>query len=199
MKRLCLTALLCALVISPAFADTEDSAVFRTRMVPDNEVPPVTAAAGNSASATITVHASRDGRGNISSASVTFDIDYTVTAAQTFTGLHIHNAATGINGPVVIDTGISGASPVAVASGSSRISRTVNYSSTDTTGLGWVTGLLATPENYYVNIHTTTNPGGFMRGQLQATHLVLRPLMSPTFEVPAVPIDAEGAALVDIT
>src|SRR5262249_18550990 len=144
-------------------------------------------------------HASRDGRGNISTASVTFDIDYTVTAAATFTGLHIHNAVTGVNGPVVIDTGLSTANPVAVASGSGRISRTVNYSPTDTTGLGWVTGLLATPENYYANMHTTTNPAGFMRGQLQATHLVLRPVLSPTFEVPTVPIDAEGAALVDIT
>jgi CHRD domain len=198
MKRLYLTVVLCLLAISPVFADTEDTAVFRTRMLPDNEVPTVSAA-GNNASATITVHAGRDGRGNISSASVTFDIDYTVAAALTFTGLHIHNAVTGVNGPIVIDTGVSAANPVAVASGSGRISRTVNYSATDTAGLGWVTGLLATPENYYVNIHTTTNPGGFMRGQLQATHLVLRPLMSPTFEVPAVPIDAEGAALVDIT
>jgi CHRD domain-containing protein len=198
MKRLCLAALLFLLAISPAFADSEDTAVFRTRMLPDNEVPPI-AAAGNSAAATITVHASRDGRGNISSASVIFDIDYTVTAAQTFTGLHIHNGATGIAGPVVINTGISGSSPVAVAAGSGRISRTVDYSATDTVGLGWVTGLLATPENYYVNIHTTVNPGGFMRGQFQATHLVLRPIMSPAFEVPAVAIDAEGAALVDIT
>ena len=66
-------------------------------------------------------------------------------------------------------------------------------------GIGWVTGLLATPENYYVNIHTTVNSGGFMRGPLQASHLVLRPILSPAFEVPAVAIDAEGAALVDIT
>jgi len=167
-------------------------------MLPDNEVPPISAA-GNSASATITIHASRNAQGSISSASVTFDIDYTVTAAQTFTGLHIHNAPTGINGPVVINTGLSASSPVAVAAGSGRISRTVNYSSTDTAGLGWVTGVLATPENYYVNIHTTVNSGGFMRGQLQATHLVLRPILSPAFEVPAVAIDAEGAALVDIT
>jgi hypothetical protein len=198
MKRFCLTALLLLLVSFPLFADTEDTAVFRTRMLPDNEVPPI-AAAGNSASATITVHAGRDGRGNINSASVTFDIDYTVTAAQTFTGLHIHNAPTGVNGPVVINTGLSGSNPVAVAAGSGRISRTVDYSAADTAGLGWVTGLLATPENYYVNIHTTVNAGGFMRGQLQATHLVLRPILNPTFEVPPVPIDAEGAALVDIT
>jgi CHRD domain len=155
MKRLCLAVLLCVFAISPVFADSEDTVVFRTRMLPDNEVPPI-AASGNSASATITVHASRNAQGNISSTSVTFDIDYTVTAAQTFTGLHIHNAPTGVNGLVVIDTGLSPSSPVAVAAGSGRISRTVNYGPNNTVGLGWVTGLLATPENYYVNIH----PGG---------------------------------------
>src|SRR5262245_4174321 len=152
MKRLCLAVLLCLFVLSPVFADSEDTAVFRTRMLPDNEVPPISAA-GNNASATITVHAGRDGRGNISSASVTFDIDYTVTAATTFTGLHIHNAPVNVNGPIVIDTGISASSPVAVASGSGRISRTVNYTAADTNGLSFVTGLLAAPELYYVNIH----------------------------------------------
>jgi hypothetical protein len=197
MKRLCLVAVLCLLAVSPIFADTEDTAVFRTRMLPDNEVPPVSGS-GNSAAAAITVNATRDIRGNISAATVTFDIDYTVTANTTFTGLHIHNAATGQNGPVVIDSGISGSSPVSVGSGSGRISRVVNYTSSDTNGLRFVTGLLATPENYYVNIHTTPNPAGFMRGQLLRNRLMLRPIMSPVFEVPAINIDAEGAALVDI-
>lgn len=197
MKRLFFSVLLCLLAVSPIFADTEDNAVFRTRMLPDNEVPPIPAI-GNSATAAITIHATRDGRGNISGATVTFEIDYTLTASTTFNGLHIHNAPTAVNGAVVIDSGISGASPVAAAPGSGRISRTVNYTAADTAGLSFVTGLLSTPENYYVNIHTTTNAGGFMRGQLLPNHLALRPIMSPAFEVPAINIDAEGSALVDI-
>jgi hypothetical protein len=181
----------------PIFADTPDTAVFQTRMLPDNEVPPI-AAPGNSAAATITVHVTRDARGNVNAATVMFEIDYTVTSSLTFTGLHIHNAPVAQNGSVVIDTGISAANPVSVTAGSGRISRTVDYSSTDTNGIKFVTGLMAVPENYYVNIHTTTNPGGFMRGQLRANRLVLRPVMSSVFEVPAVNLDAEGAAFVDI-
>jgi len=166
-------------------------------MLPDNEVPPI-AAAGNSANATITVHVNRDAKGNVIAASVTFDIDYTVTSNLTFTGLHIQNAPLAQNGAIVIDTGLSATNTVNVTTGSSRISRTVNYGTTDAAGVRSVTGLLATPENYYVNIRTTTNAGGFMRGQLQASRLLLRPILSPAFEVPAIPLDAEGAALVDI-
>src|SRR5688572_32841732 len=98
MKRLCALVLLGLLTAASVFADTQDTVVFRTRMLPDNEVPPV-AAAGNSAAATITVRAARDDAGNINAATVTFEIDYTLTTAVTFTGLHIHNAPAGQNGP----------------------------------------------------------------------------------------------------
>src|SRR5436190_1064729 len=207
MKRLYLAIILCLLAISPLFANTEDTVVFRTRMLPDNLVPPL-AAAGNSALATITIRTMRDGRGNISFASVTFDIDYTLTEPRTFNGLHIHRAATGVNDPVAIDAGalnLSGCCPlfIVVVAGSGRFSFSTGVSSA--AGLSALRGFLATPENYYVDIHCRnidcTGPKGdrFMRGQFPATlHLVLRPVLSPTFEVPAVPIDAEGAALIDI-
>src|SRR5213593_1768856 len=97
MRKLCVVALLSLLAAPHLFADTQDTAVFRTRMLPDNEVPPV-AAVGDSASGTITVHVTRDGAGNVNAATVTFDIDYTVAFAVTFTGLHIHNAPLGQNG-----------------------------------------------------------------------------------------------------
>jgi hypothetical protein len=166
-------------------------------MLPDNEVPPI-AAAGNSASSTITVRVARDDRGNVAAATVIFDIDYTVTQAVTFTGLHIHNAPAGQNGSIVIDSGISSASPVNASAGSGKIARVVNYASTDTNAIRFVTGLLATPENYYVNIHTTAQPNGFMRGQLQSSRLIFRPAMSTAFEVPAINLDAEGAARVEV-
>jgi hypothetical protein len=197
MRRLCTVVLLGLLGVAQVYADTQDTVVFRSRMLPDNEVPPV-AAAGNSANATITAHVTRDDRGNVSAATVTFDIDYTVSSAVTFTGLHIHNAPAGQNGSVVIDTGISGTSSVNASAGSARITRVVNYASTDTNGIRFVTGLLTTPENYYVNIHTTTQLSGFMRGQLQASRLVFRPVMSPVFENPPINLDAEGAALVEV-
>src|ERR1051326_9054549 len=142
MKRLCVLVLLGLLASAYVYADTQDTVVFRTRMLPDNEVPP-SAAAGNSANATITVHANRDDKGNINAATVTFDIDYTITTALTFTGLHIHNGPAAQNGPVVIDTGLSGSASLNAAAGSGKISRVVNYASTDTNGIKFVTGLLA--------------------------------------------------------
>jgi hypothetical protein len=197
MKRLCVVVLLGLLIGPQVFADTQDTVVFRTRMLPDNEVPPV-AAPGNSATATITARVLRDDRGNIRDATVTFEIDYTLATAVIFTGLHIHNAPAGQNGSVVIDTGITATNSVSAALGTGRISRTVNYDSSNTNGIRFVTGLLAMPELYYVNIHTTVNPGGLMRGQLLPTRLIFRPVMSTAFEVPVVPLDAEGAALIDV-
>ncbi len=197
MRRLLVLALLCLLAASYAYADTQDTVVFRARMLPDNEVPPVSAP-GNSASAAITVHVTRDDKGNVNAATVTFDVDYTVTSAQTFNGLHLHNAPTGTNGPVVIDSGITTGSTVSAAAGTGHITRVVNYASTDTSGIKYVTGLLATPENYYVNIHTTANAAGFMRAQLQASRLVFRPVMSTAFENPPIALDAEGAALIEV-
>src|SRR6516165_913099 len=177
MRKICVLVLLGLCAASYAFADTQDNAVFRTQMLPDNEVPPI-AAPGNSANATINVHVTRDDKGNVNAATVTFDIDYTIASALTFTGLHIHNAPSGQNGPVVIGTDLSGTNTVSAAQGSGKITRAVNYAVTDTNGIKFVTGLLATPENYYVNIHTTANPGGLMRGQFQRNRLVLRPTMS---------------------
>src|SRR5438477_2857882 len=197
MKRLYVIALLTLLAAPCVFADTQDTVVFRTRMLPDNEVPPISAA-GNSAASTITVRVTRDDRGNVNAATVTFDVDYTISSALTFTGLHIHNGPAGQNAPVVIDTGISSTNTVSASTGSRRITKVVNYASTDTNGIRFVSGLLATPENYYVNIHTTAQPNGFMRGQLQASRLIFRPVMSTAFEVPPIALDAEGAALVDV-
>ena len=87
--------------------------------------------------------------------------------------------------------------PVTATAGSGKITRLINYAS-DASALKFVTGLLATPENYYVNIHTTVQPTGLMRGQLRASRLLLRPAMSTASEVPPVDLDAEGAAAIEV-
>ena len=193
MRKLCVAVLFCVISAPRVFADAQDTVVFRARMLPENEVP-VVSAPGNSAIATIIVHVTRDEKGNINAATVTFNIEYTVTSSVTFVGLHIHNAPVGVAGPVVIDSGLSPSNSI-TTTGQGRITRVVNYASTDANGLKFVTGLLATPENYYVNIHTTANPSGLMRAQLQPVRLSLRPvLLAP----PGVSVDGEAAALLEI-
>jgi len=69
------------------------------------------------------------------------------------TGIHIHDALTGSNGPVVFDLGpfISGNKVSAIITGS-------------TLSQSFIAKLLN--GGYYINIHTTANPNGEIRGQL---------------------------------
>jgi len=68
-------------------------------------------------------------------------------------GLHIHEAAIGVNGPVVFDLTpfITGNKVSAVITGS-------------TLSQSFISKLLS--GSYYINIHTVANPGGEIRGQL---------------------------------
>lgn len=68
------------------------------------------------------------------------------------TGAHIHRGAAGTNGPVVVPFSPPGAS--ATSSGCL----------TSTAAL--IDEILASPAGFYVNVHTTQNPGGAIRAQL---------------------------------
>ena len=196
MKK-CAGLVLLILFVTPCLmGDTEDTTVFRVRMLPDNEVPAIVLP-GASADGVFTVRVTRDIRGNINAATVIFDVTYTMPSSTTFTGLHIHNAPVGVNGSVVINSGLSGTNTVTGTTG--NITRVTNYTSADTNGLRFVAGVLSNPELYYMNIHSTVYGGGVMRGQLQPNKLSLRPYLSPANEVPAITgLDAEAAALVVI-
>jgi len=181
---------------SGLFAGAQDTAVFRTRMLPENEIPALSLP-GTSANATITVRVTRDALGSVSAATVVFDIDYTMSRLTTIVGLHIHNAPAGVNGAVVINTGLSAANSVTGPSG--HLTKVVNYASTDAKSLAFVSGLLSNPELYYVNMHSVDRPGGFIRGQLQANTVSFRPALSPANEVPPVTaVDAQAAALITV-
>ena len=63
-------------------------------------------------------------------------------------GAHIHNAAAGINGPIVVDF-------------SSQLSGSGLFDAD-------LANVLANPTNFYVNIHNSDFSGGAIRGQLGA-------------------------------
>jgi len=132
-------------------------------MSPANEVPAI---AGLDAGAVATVWADvvRDGAGAVTHAYLNYSVNHRFPAEVTFTGLHIHSAEAGVNGPVRLDSGLSGANNVPSADGFGNIWR--SFVVTTEAGLVAMNGLLANPEGYYLNLHTTVNAGGAVRGQL---------------------------------
>jgi uncharacterized protein (TIGR03437 family) len=177
-----------------AFSQTAETIPYRAILSSANEVPPVSLNA--SGAATVWLHVIRDAQGRVTSASVDFDVSFSLPAANNVVGLHIHNGAAGVNAPVVIDTGIRATEPVAVGT-TGRIQRQAQVSATTTAALDAVNGILANPAGFYVNMHTTDFPGGVMRGQLQrAEMVVLMGEMSPANEVPAIPLDASAIGTV---
>lgn len=176
---------------------TAETIAFRAVLSPANEVPAVTGLAV-SGMGTVFLHVVRDSSGKVISASTDFNTRYQYPGDVTFTGMHIHKGNAGENGPVTINSTIGGgAASVNDPSGSGALTRQAFTSSTDAAGLDTVNGMLTNPSGFYLNVHTTINPGGVVRGQLQrADMLVLMGLMSPKNEVPATDSGGSGVASV---
>ena len=89
-------------------------------------------------------------------------------------GVHIHNAARGVNGGIVLDwPGGGDADDFAVSGVLADGSRTLtsNWETTDANPITafaatFAAAMLGADVPFYVNIHTGANPGGEIRGQL---------------------------------
>ena len=174
-------------------ADTAATSPFLTEMLPANETPPINDS--STANVIVFVHMIRDASGNLTSGSVDFHVAAKFSGAVTVTGLHIHKGAAGVAGPIVIPTDINGSNNAVTvdASGKATIIKQVQFPQTGV-DVATVVDLLANPQNYYVNIHTTDNPNGAMRGQLlAAAGSFFMGLMSTQNEVPVV--NASGSAV----
>ncbi len=73
---------------------------------------------------------------------------------------HIHKAAAGTNGSVVINSGLA-AGEITLTAGAGKINKTQ-----PTVEAALAADVIANPANYYMNWHSTLNPGGVIRGQL---------------------------------
>jgi hypothetical protein len=143
---------------------TTTSTVFTVALSAANEVPPITnAEAGATGTATITFRVTKDAAGAITASTVDFAVTLAnFPAGSTARLAHIHTGAAGVAGPVLIDTGLSGTTAVALPSGTGSLSFTGIQVSADNTN-----AILANPSGYYFNVHSVLNGSGVVRGQLR--------------------------------
>ena len=139
-----------------------DKSEFSVTLTPDQEVPPVT---GLSATATgkVQVFTVRNPDASVNAGVVVFDANARFPPGSTLAATHIHDGTLGANGPVSIDSALSGG-PVLVADGTGNIYRTVTVAGGQQ--LTSLNDLVLNPEKHYWNLHTTANPGGGVRAQL---------------------------------
>jgi hypothetical protein len=133
--------------------------VFTAQLSPANEVPPVGNAEGGGRGAVqITFQTAGDG-----SATATFHFQLSGFPSDTrVVGAHIHPGAAGVNGGVIVNTGVSAAStPTTTETGMSVFDITgINVSAAT------AQSIINNPGGHYFNVHSPLNPGGFVRGQL---------------------------------
>jgi len=134
---------------------------FETILMPRSEVPAVK---GLDARATVlmTLDVTRNLSGKLTSGSMMLDVNYHFPGSVTFNGFRIHSGLPGENGPVVIDSGISS---ITDPGGVGRITKIISLPASETT-LNNLASIISDPRPFYVNLSTTDNPTGAMRGRL---------------------------------
>jgi len=136
---------------------------FTASLLPANETPPVTGAeATGSGTMTIKLNLTKDSAGNVTSATADFRGTFSgFPAGTTLTGAHIHQAAAGVSGSIVV--------PIPLASGEivfTNGSGTLNKTGVAVSPADLATQIMNNPAGFYFNIHSTLNPAGVIRGQL---------------------------------
>jgi hypothetical protein len=96
---------------------------------------------------------------NTETSSISFGFDQLFISGAPTAG-HIHRGAAGVNGPVVFPFEAPGAVDPNVGD--------VEWVGTAHASKATITGLIASPAKYYVNVHTKAYPNGAVRGQLGA-------------------------------
>ena len=135
--------------------------VFKLNLKPSQEVPPIKGLKAD-AVGSVTFDLERSSAGAITSGEVIFYFNYSFPGSVNITGLHIHQAAKGTNAPVLVSSGVASFTDL---DGQGNITMVVTGTSPAT-----LQAILDNPRNYYVNLHTSVNPGGALREQMHNPH-----------------------------
>ncbi len=177
-----------AFVPSALVAQSVSVHLFTASMSASNENPALEKAAF--ADGLISIKATRSSSGALTQAVVDFNVDYFVGQPEMIVAMHIHRGAAGVNGPVVINSGLQG--PLE-ANGDGVLFYQMIV--TDADMLATVEAILQNPAGYYLNAHSTSAPPGFIRGQLQRTTLSMIQMNSAQSASIEAKVDALKATL----
>jgi CHRD domain len=171
MKRLSLLIVTLGVFVSGCGSSSSTSPTtptnptFTAALSPANEVPPIAGAeATGSGTATVTMVTTKDAAGNVTAATATFVVTLSGFPAGTPINIsHIHQAAAGVNGAVVVNSNITAGQNVLTngSGGFTAANLTVDPALANL--------ILNNPAGFYFNVHSTLNPGGVARGQLVRT------------------------------
>jgi uncharacterized protein (TIGR03437 family) len=150
-----------------------------------NEVPPVQGlnATGRFLAA-LTVN--RDNNGAITGGSITFQGNVNFPGSVTITGLHIHEEVAGKNGSIRFDSGLNANNTLTFANGVGLVIVTGQITNADQVAA--ISRFLEKPTGFYMNLHTTVNGSGAIRGQIirYTETQSVTVAMSSANEIPAV-------------
>lgn len=144
----------------------QNRAQFTANLLASNEVPPTAGAeAGARGAATITFNLTRDGSGNLTGATATFDVTMSGFPSTSVINIaHIHPGRAGVNGSVLVNTTLAPGEVTLNSNGIAQFTK-ANISMTVTAAQS----IMADPAGFYFNVHTAANPTGAIRGQLSRT------------------------------
>ena len=170
MKRLSLLFVALGVLVSgcgsssTAATTTPTNPTFTATLLPANEVPSIVGAeATGSGTAVVTIVATKDSAGNVTSATATFVVNLSGFPPNTPINIsHIHEAGAGVVGSVVVNSQISAGQNVLNSSGAG----TFTAANLTITPVDVANRILANPAGFYFNVHSTLNPNGVARGQL---------------------------------
>ena len=150
------------------FAQSVQTQFFRAILLPASEVPAVNSTARGVAD----VYASvvLDSSGQAASGTVSILARLTFPATVTATGVGVWSGNAGQNGSLVLNSTLT---PYTVQINGDSIQQSIQVTGDNPATLNALRGLIQNPSGYYVNLLTTTNPNGVMRGQLLRTQSVL--------------------------
>jgi hypothetical protein len=149
---------------APPTATPRTVYVFTADLSAANENPPITdAEASGSGTTTVTLTTTKDSTGKITAATAKFEIVLKGFPSTTMLTIsHIHKGDAKTNGPVVVDSGMKAADPIALTTGGTTITK-----DNLTVAPDLAAAIIASPGDYYYNVHSQVHPGGVVRGQLK--------------------------------